>query len=465
VKRRAVLSIFASAAVFIVCRAEADPLLPVIASNTFTVAPATGNATTDTANLKAALTALKTTGGTVIVPAGTYLSNQLALTSGINLQLSAGAIIRDNSTATLITTTGSNLHDIEISGSGTIDGHGTTATSSNNLVDLRKINKLLISGVTIENATHEHLVTENDTNLTINGININDAGTLAANKNAYLANTDGIDYSGQHVLIENSNISDGDDDIVAKPTSGAFCSDITITNDAIGAGHGISVGGQTDAGLDGLTVSHITFNGTDNGLRMKAGASTLMEAGGVVKNVSFSNITMTNVTNPIIINSWYDGGDHYGTNELSAGSLDNPSMFNAANPGDPLVTVNESSNAALYPFYDNVTYSDITATGGSGNVAIIYGLNSTDANPLDPMRNIDNILFNNVNLSGAFGADIYYTSNLNISGLSVTARSGSKENLFGDTVVVPEPSGIVIMSTLLLGYASCRRRNGVRVAL
>ncbi len=221
----------------------------------------------------------------------------------------------------------------------------------------------------------------------------------------------------------------------------------------------------TRAGLDGLTVSHITFNGTDNGLRMKAGASTLMEAGGVVKNVSFSNITMTNVTNPIIINSWYDGGDHYGTNELSAGSLNNPSLFNAANPGDPLVTVNESSNAALYPFYDNVTYSDITATGGSGNVAIIYGLNSTDANPLDPMRNIDNILFNNVNLSGAFGADIYYTSNLNISGLSVTARSGSKENLFGDTVVVPEPSGIVTMSTLLLGYASCRRRNGVRLSL
>ena len=126
----------------------------------------------------------------------------------------------------------------------------------------------------------------------------------------YLGNTDGIDYSGSHILIKNCNIDDGDDNIVAKPSSNHFCSDILIKDCTIGHGHGISVGGQTDAGLDGLTVKNCTFNGTDNGLRLKAGpalldGSTFGGLGGVVKNVSFSDITMTNVKYPIIINSWY----------------------------------------------------------------------------------------------------------------------------------------------------------------
>jgi polygalacturonase len=453
-RRRIVLSVVGGAVGLFACRADADPLLPVIPSGTFPVAAATGNATTDTANLKAAITLAKNAGGgTIDVPAGTYVSNQLALSSSMNLHLEPGAIIQNAATATLITTTGSGLHDIEISGAGTIDGHATTVTSSNNLVDIRNVNKLLVSGVTIENSSHFHLVVSSNTNLTIDGININDNFTLAHNGNAYLANTDGIDYSGQHILIKNATISDGDDNIVAKP-SGTFVSDVTITGDTIGAGHGISIGGQTNSGLDGLTVSHITFNGTDNGLRLKAGVGQ----GGVVKNVSFSDITMTNVDYPIIINSWYDTGDHYGSQELSPTSLHNSALFNVSNPGDPQVTVNQSNNAALYPFYDNITYSNITSTGSTGNAAIIYGLNSTDANPADPARNIDGILFDKVSLSAAYGADIYYASNLNLSGLSVTAANGSAKNLFGDAVVVPEP-GTCTMFVLGIGVTFLRRRR------
>jgi hypothetical protein len=180
--------------------------------------------------------------------------------------------------------------------------------------------------------------------------------------------------------------------------------------------------------------------------------------GGVVKNVSFSDITMTNVDYPIIINSWYDTGDHYGSQELSPTSLHNSALFNVSNPGDPLVTVNQSNNAALYPFYDNITYSNITATGSTGNAAIIYGLNSTDANPADPARNIDGILFDKVSLSAAYGADIYYGSNLNLTGLSVSATNGNSKNLFGDAVVVPEP-GTCTMFVLGIGVTLLRRRR------
>jgi hypothetical protein len=411
----------------------ADPTLPTIPANTFTVPAATGNAATDTSNIANTITAAANAGGgMVVVPAGTYLSNQFALTSNINLHLNSGAIIRNNApTSTLITTSGT-LHDIEITGSGILDGRATSTTSSNNMVSLRHITNVLVQGVTVQNSSHFHLVVEEDTNLTVDGININDNNTVQQH-GAYLANTDAIDYSGSHILIENSNINSGDDDIVAKPSS-TFCSDITITNNVIGAGHGISVGGQTNAGLDGMTVSHITFTGTDNGLRLKSGAAAINSSGGgLVKNVSFSDITMTNVKNPIIISSWYNGGDHYGSMELSGSALHDPLQFNPTNPGDPTVMVDQNNNSTLQPFFDNITYRNITATGSSQNVAIIYGLNSISASPTDPPRNIDGISFHNVSLSGSYGADIYYTSNLNLSGLAVTATNGNAINLFGDT--------------------------------
>ncbi|HUO08008.1 MAG TPA: glycosyl hydrolase family 28 protein [Phycisphaerae bacterium] len=400
----------------------ADPALPTIPSGTFTVAAATGNATTDTANLKAALTSAKNAGGgTVIVPAGTYLSNALTLTSSINLQLSAGAVIQNNAPSSTLLTVSSSSHDVAITGSGMIDGHAT-ATSSNNLVNLQGVTRLLISGVTIANSSHEHLVIEKDTDVTVNGITINDNYSIA-HTGGYLSNTDAIDFSGTRFLIENTNINAGDDDIVAKPGS-TYTSNITIVNNTIGAGHGISIGGQTNANLDGMTVSNITFNGTDNGLRLKAGTGQ----GGVVRNVSFSNITMTNVATPIIINSWYQSGDRYGAAQLSGSQL-----HNVTNPGETPVAVNQPNNTNLDPFYDNVSYSNITATGASQCAAIIYGLDSIAASANDPPRNIDTVSFSNVNLSGKYGANIYYASNLDLSGLTVTATGGNAFNLYGDT--------------------------------
>jgi polygalacturonase len=421
----------------------ASPTLPTFGSATYTVPAATGNAATDTANLTAAINAIASNaaGGTVLVPAGSYLCNTLTMKSGVDLQLSAGAVLRDASptTAGVIATSGSSLHDMGITGAGTIDGMATTATGTATLVSLSNVSRVLISGVTIQNSAHFHVSASNDSNVTIQGVRINDGNTLAANGGSYLSNTDGIDFSGSNYLIQNCTVSDGDDDICAKPQSTA-CSNIVIQNCAIGAGHGISVGGQTNDGLTNMLVQSVTFTGTTNGLRLKAGVGM----GGTVSGVTFNSITMTGVANPIIVNSWYNGGDHYGSKELS--SLTNPATFDPGNPGDPLVTVDQSNNTALYPFFQNLTYENITATGATSNVAIIYGLNS------EPAQNIDGVLFNNVNLSGAYGADMFYVTNLAIPGLTVTAANGNALNLYGsDFPVVPEPSSAAIVGVAVVG--------------
>jgi polygalacturonase len=426
--------------------AFADPVLPTIPSGTFTVPAATGVASTDTANLVATFNAAVTSngGGTVIVPAGTYLCNNFTIPSSINLQLSSGANIYNASPLNTLINISSG-HDIEITGSGTIDGRATTTKGSGKFITISNVTNLLVSGVTICNASSFHLVPSNITNLTIDGININDNYTKSMNGGAYLGNTDGIDYSGSHILIKNCNISDGDDDIVAKPSGSHFCSDILITGCTIGAGHGISVGGQTDAGLNGLTVKNCTFNGTTNGLRMKAGpakldGNTFGGLGGVVKNVLFTDITMTGVANPIIINSWYIDGDSYGIAQNSASHF-----HTITNPGETLHNVDQSNNStAKTPFYDNIRYTNITATAASGNnVAIIYGLDSQSVNPSDPLRNIDNISFNNVNLTGTYNADIYYASRLDTSGLKVNG-SPLGINQTGNSALLPSYTGYTI---------------------
>ncbi len=416
--------------------ALADPTLPTIPAGTFTVPAATGNATTDTNNLVATLNAAATAGGgTVIVPSGTYVCNNFTIPSNVNLQLSTTTTYIQNASPLNTLVSISSGHDIEITGSGAIDGRATT-TKGSNLISIQNVTNLLVSGVTICNSSHFHLVPANITNMTIDGININDNYTKSQNGGAYLGNTDGIDYSGSHILIKNCNIDDGDDNIVAKPQN-YHCSDILIQNCTIGHGHGISVGGQTNAGLDGLTVKGCTFNGTDNGLRLKAGPAILDGSsfgglGGVVKNVNFSDITMTNVTYPIIINSWYIDGDRYGYSQRSPSAL-----HTLTNPGETLHTVNQQNNStAKVPFYDNIHYTNITATGNMGsNVAIIYGLDSQSVNPGDPLRNIDNVSFNNVSLSGSYLADIYYVSRLDISGLTVNGVKQTN-NQYGNSILL-----------------------------
>ena len=58
----------------------------------------------------------------------------------------------------------------------------------------------------------------------------------------------------------------GDDDIVIK--SGG--SDILIENNTLRHGHGISIGSETTAGVHNMLVRHCTFDGTDNGIRIKS---------------------------------------------------------------------------------------------------------------------------------------------------------------------------------------------------
>ena len=122
-------------------------------------------------------------------------------------------------------------------------------------------------------------------------------------------NTDGIDPSGSsNITIANSYISDGDDWISPKADSGHIAN-VTINNIHTYSGHGISIGSETNAGLNNMLVENIDidngFGGSSfDSLRIKSDSSR----GGEVHDVLYKNICINNGGDTIVIDPYYSSG-------------------------------------------------------------------------------------------------------------------------------------------------------------
>ncbi|VFQ84889.1 unnamed protein product [Cuscuta campestris] len=115
-------------------------------------------------------------------------------------------------------------------------------------------------------------------------------------------NTDGIHIENTFdVTIHNSIVSNGDDCI----SIGAGCYNVDIWNMTCGPGHGISIGSlgmrNSKACVSNIRVTDSTIRDSDNGLRIK----TWQGGTGSVSGVSFDNVRMDDVRNPIIIDQYY----------------------------------------------------------------------------------------------------------------------------------------------------------------
>jgi polygalacturonase len=313
------------------------PALPTIPDRTFSLADFGAAGDGKTVNTEAFAKAIaaveKAGGGTLVVPRGVYITLPFVLCSSLDLHLADGAVIRAPETFTAAglpepTTlhsqddvsakvkvpapliSGKNLHDVAITGSGTIDGSGAhwwawseraarqrKSTEPGrivyprpNLVVLDNCQRVHVADVTLTNSPKFHLVPRDVVDLTIERIKVRAPFDAP--------NTDAIDPGpGRNFLIRDCDIDTGDDDIVIKRGG----TNILIENCTIKHGHGISIGSGTDLGVSTMLVRNCTFDGTDNGIRIKS----MRGAGGLVENIRYTGITMKNVENAILIDLNY----------------------------------------------------------------------------------------------------------------------------------------------------------------
>jgi polygalacturonase len=135
----------------------------------------------------------------------------------------------------------------------------------------------------------------------------NSAGTQLTPSVAH--NTDGIDpgESASNGFVVCSKISVGDDHIAIKGGTGV--DHITIAHNHFGAGHGMSIGSETNGGVSNVSVYDLSIDGlnsgqgggSSNGLRIKSDSSR----GGLVTNITYDDVCVRNLANPILLTPLY----------------------------------------------------------------------------------------------------------------------------------------------------------------
>jgi len=296
----------------------------------------------DTAALQAAIMACPVA-GTVLLPAGTWLSGPLFLKSDMQLHLVRGAcllghpdidrwpllpaLLRSSQGdqvlgswegqparchASLVNALGAERLCIE--GEGSIDGNARFDTwwsrPKTPFLGWRPRTLLLancrdvqVIGIALRNSPSWTLHALRSRQLMLAGLRI-DAPPDSPN-------TDGIDIeSCEHVRIAGARISTGDDCIAIKsgkpgpqgtppPSRG-----IRIGNCLLQRGHGaVVIGSETAGGIHDVLAEHCRFEGTDRGLRVKTRRGRGRAA--VIDGVALRDVDMDQVGTAFVVNSFY----------------------------------------------------------------------------------------------------------------------------------------------------------------
>jgi polygalacturonase len=233
--------------------------------------------------------------------------------------------------------------DVGLMGDGTIDGRGGEPMlgvagnvtwwdvaqhaktgdkkhSNPRLVDVKKAKSFVLYKLRLYNSPKFHVVI-NSAGYTVWGVKVltpsrktNSVGRALTP--FYARNTDGIDPSAaSDGVIAFCDISTGDDQIAVKAGDQGEIKNLMIAHNRFGSGHGMSIGSETNGGVNGVMVHDLVIDGAvdhggmpnsdRNGIRIKSDLSR----GGLVQDVTYSHVCMRNVVNPILISPHYSKAD------------------------------------------------------------------------------------------------------------------------------------------------------------
>src|ERR1039457_71313 len=350
-------------------------------------------------------------GGTVEVPAGTYVIAPIVLKSNMTLHLAKDAtllgspdmtdyskvvVARHPTVQPLVGSV--NAENITINGEGTIDGNGhiwwdyVRGVRNSGVLEtdhprpmgvvFDHSKHIVMEGVTVQNAGFWQIVPYYAEDLVIRNIRI-----LAPPS----PNTDAIDpFSSSDIVIDHVFSSVGDDNIAIKsgeinsPGPDNPSKNIKITDCTFENGHGLSIGSEIAGGVQNVHAERIHFKGTDQGIRIKANR----DRGNDVSNITFKDITMEDVKTAILITEYYP-------HPAPDGEV----------PAEPV--------GRLTPKFHNISIENVTATN-SGSAGTIVGL---------PESPVLGLTMRNVNLSAKTGLSVAYAT-VTIDDVVVTPQTG-----------------------------------------
>jgi polygalacturonase len=266
-----------------------------------------------------------------------FLSGPLDLRRGVTLLVDSGAILlasrnpRDYDLSPGVCGTitagghgcralinGDGASDAAVMGDGIIDGRGSAkilgkdiswwdlaeqARKGGNqncprIMILNRCDNFTLYRITLRNSPNFHVSYNTGNGFTAWGVKL-----WAPGKGA--RNTDGIDPGNStNVTITHCFIHTGDDNVAIKAGKGAPTTHMTIAHNHFYAGHGMSIGSNTDGGASAIRVTDLSIDGADNGIRIKSNSSR----GGLVHDIVYEDVCIRDTKNPIYMDSNYSAG-------------------------------------------------------------------------------------------------------------------------------------------------------------
>jgi hypothetical protein len=328
-------------------------------------------------------------GGTVIIPAGKFLTGTLYLKDNVELNLEQGSIlygsinpmdypenelkVKQGTGKALIYANGQK--NISVTGKGTINGQGNSpvwllgdnASGRPKIIYFVDCRNIMVDGITLTNSAFwvsDYLACDY---VKIDGVKIYSYGNH---------NNDGIDIDSKNVIISNCIVESDDDALCFKShIHDRPCENIAVTNCVLASNcNGIKFGTASHGGFKNISVTnciikrpvednlrlwHKHIEGIDSGHTVISGLALEMVDGGIMDQIKISDIIMDGVQTPIFIKL----GDRNRYNDIP-GQLKNIQISNIVARNASLI----SSSITGYPDHNiqnvNIYNIDIAYKGG-----------------------------------------------------------------------------------------------------
>lgn len=414
--------------------------------------------TVNTQAIQKAIDACSATGGRVVIPKGTFLSGTIFLKNKTTLHLMPDAVLLGSGdfkdyplldiqykTAFTHKADGSakpnralifaeGQQNLAITGTGTLNGNGTDpafklgddSTPESRarplLIFLVNCKKIEVLDVRLRDSAYWLQNYQSCEDVHIRGINVLNHANF---------NTDGIDIDGKNFLVEDCVIDCDDDGICLKSHDrNRPCENVTVRNCTIGSNcNAIKFGTVGMGGFKNIDISNCRIQKAsvdhfrfwqknlpfiDEPITVISGLALELVDGGVMDNVTISDITMQDVQTPIFVVLGNRGYKFPGEKEAPVGQLKNVRIRNVTASGHSKMT----SSITGFPGYyvQNVELSNITIQNmGSGTVE-----EATKPLPENPKTYPENRMYGTV--YPAAGLFIRHVDGITLKNIKLTNR-------------------------------------------
>lgn len=373
-------------------------------------------------------------GGTVRVPAGTFVTGALFLKSDMTLFLEPGSRLLGSGRladfplmkyrfegletmcyASLINTKEAEkerLHNIRIQGSGCVDANGSILRRQElaegrgkpgRAVCLRNADGVYLEGITVRQspAWCVHLIY--CTHVSLNGVSIFTKFDENGRRYEGIANGDGLDPdSCSHVNVFGCTIGSQDDCIAVKSGRneegrlvGIPSEHIRITNCTFTSGFGVAMGSEMWGGIRDCLVQDCVFSDVYSIGSIKAPRGR----GGAAEDIVYENMRHRNTSREHQDCRWFRGA-------IYVDEFYSHDTFDARHP-EP---VGEGTSVIR-----NILFKNISVETTAGNAVYLAGL---------PEMPLENICLENVEAKGRYGMKAANIRGLCMKNVAVTAQEG-----------------------------------------